>query len=97
MATINRHGLKMIGLKAASGDTKYLRGYYSGHYCELFYNRSSGRVWTTYQYSLGHNSWTEYHDRDVIACGILTTPTTMQEIADLISGKLSERQLAEAC
>ena len=34
MAKINKHSLKMRGLKAASGETKNY-GYYSGHYQDL--------------------------------------------------------------
>lgn len=88
---VNKHGHKMVGLKAASGATKGLRGYYSGEYCELFYDRSNGEVWTKYQYSLGQNTWTEYHDSDIIKICNLDEPTTMQDIADMIARKLEER------
>lgn len=81
---INKHGFVMNGLKAAAGDTKGLKGYYSGEYVELFYNRTTGEVWTRYQYSLGQNTWTEYHDRDVVKIGNISDPCTMQQIADMI-------------
>lgn len=86
---VNKNGYKMVGLKAASGNTKGLRGYYSGEYCELFYDRSNGEVWTNYKVSLGQNAWTEYHDSNVMTVGNLDEPTTMQEIADMIATKLA--------
>ena len=86
---VNKHGHKMVGIKAASGATKGLRGYYSGEYCELVYDRSNGEVWTKYQCSLGQNAWTEYHDSNVITIGHLDEPTTMQAIADMIARKLA--------
>lgn len=85
---INTHGLKMGGLKAAAGDTKNLGVYYSSEYVELFYGRSNGEVWTRYQCSLGQNTWTQYHDKDVVKICNLSSKTTMQEIADKIAEKL---------
>lgn len=81
---INTHGLKMTGLKATSGATKGLCGYYSGNYIEIFYDRATSKVWGNYQSSLGQNSWTEYDDPDVIKICNVSEPCTMQEIADLI-------------
>lgn len=85
---INTHGLKMTGLKYASGDTKGLGGYYSGEYVELFYDRPTGEVFTRYQYSIGQNTWTKCHDKDVVKICNLSSKTTMQEIADKIAAKL---------
>lgn len=89
MAKVNKYGYKMTGLRAASGDTKDLRGYYSGEYVELFYDRSTGEVWTKYHYSLGQNSWTESHDSNVLKICTISEPTTMQQIADRIAESLS--------
>ncbi len=91
MAAINKHGRKMTGLKAASGDTKGLCGYYSGAYVELFYDMSTGKVWTIFQYSLGQNTNTVYHDSDVIKICNISDPMTMQEIADEIDNYMHER------
>ncbi len=87
---VNTHNIKMTGLKAASGDTKSLRGYYSGSYVEVFFDRQTGEVWTKYQYSLGQNSWTVYHDDNVVKIGNFSAPATMQEIADAIASRLAE-------
>lgn len=83
MAKINTYGYKMHGLKAASGDTKNY-GYYSGSYVQINYDVSTGDVWADYHYSLGQNSWTEYHDSDVITVCNTSRHMTMQEIADAI-------------
>lgn len=87
---INTRGIKMIGLKAASSNTKNLQGYYSGSYVELFFDRSTGEVWTVYQYNLGHNTWTMYDDNNVVKIGNFSEPATMQEIADAIIARLEE-------
>lgn len=86
----NTHGIKMTGLKKASGDTKTLRGYNSGEYVELFFDRATGEVWTKYQYSLGQNTWTVYDDDNVVKIGNFSAPATMQEIADAIACCLAE-------
>lgn len=87
---INSHGIRMTGLKKASGNTKTLRGYHSGEYVELFFNRATGEVWTKYQYSLGQNARTVYDDANVVKVGNFFTPTTMQEIAAAIIARLNE-------
>lgn len=90
MAAINKYGHKMTGLKAASSATKELRGYYSGEYVELFYDLSTGAVWTKYQCSLGQNNWTEYDDSNIVCIGNISEPVTMQEIADMIDIRLAD-------
>lgn len=91
---INKHGLKMIGLKAASGATDDY-GYYSGQYDEIFYDRATGKIWTIYQYSLGQNSWTRYDGDDVIKICNASQHMTMQEIADAIAESVEARREAE--
>ena len=81
---IDKHGLKMTGLKAAAGATRGLRGYHSGEYVELFYDRQTGEVWTVYQCSLGQNTWTEYRNQSVIKIGNISSQCSMQYLADLI-------------
>jgi len=93
---LNTHEIKMTGIKAAAAATKGLQGYYSGVYEELFYDRRTGEVWTKSQSSLGHNAWTEYHDKQIIKICNLDKPTTMQEIADLIKRRIDEIAAIEA-
>lgn len=84
---INKYGIKMNGLKKASGCTENY-GPYSGSYVELFYDKSNGDVWGIFQHSLGQSSWTVYHDPDVIKVCTTSRHMTMQEIADCIRDRL---------
>lgn len=87
---INKHGLKMNGLKAASGWTENY-GYYSGQYVQISYDRNTGDVLADYHYSLGQNSWTRYHDPAIITVATTADHMTMQEIADAIAQAVRER------
>lgn len=81
---IDKHTLPMNGLKAASGYTKGLGGYYSGEYVQISYDTNTGDIFTDYHYNFGQNWWTVYHGPDVISCGNVSEDTSMQEIADMI-------------
>lgn len=87
--TINTHGLKIKGLRKASGATTNY-GAYSPEYIEIFYDRNSGEVWTVYQCSLGQNNWTVYDDENVIKVCNTSRHMTMQEIADAIHQRMEE-------
>lgn len=89
MKKVNKHGLTMRGLKAASGETKDY-GYYSGHYVQISYDTLTGDIMTDYHYSLGQNSWTRYHNPAIIAVAITADHMTMQDIADAIARALEE-------
>lgn len=89
MAKVDTHGIKIKGLKKASGNTENY-GYYSGKYDEVFYDRKTGEVWTVSQYSLGQNTWTVYDDPNVIKVCNASNHMTMQEIADMIYQRLCE-------
>lgn len=81
---LNTYGLRMHGLRKVAGETKSLSGPHSPEYLQLNYDRSTGDVWTDFFSSIGHNSWMEYRDENVLNCGSLSSPCTMQEIADAI-------------
>ena len=83
MERVDRHGLNIKGLRKASGDTINY-GPYSGSYSELFYNKRTGEVWVVYHYSIGMNSYTRYHDEDIIKICNTQDHMTMQDIADAI-------------
>ena len=87
---VDKHGLKMIGLKAVASDTKWAMLGRSGCYLELFYNKKTGRVWTIEQCSLGHNTWTVYEDKAVIKIGNIESRLSMQKIADTIHTAITE-------
>jgi hypothetical protein len=81
--------MKYTGIKAAAGATKNLNGYYSGEYVELFVDKSSGKVWTVFHHSIGQQTWTEYHDDNIIKCGNISSPATMAEIKEMIENAFS--------
>lgn len=85
----NTHGLKMIGLKKASGSTENY-GYYDGRYDQVFYDRATGEIWTVFHCSLGHNSWSQYDDENVIWVCDASHHMTMQQIADAIVERINE-------
>lgn len=87
MKKINKHGLTMRGLKAASGETKDY-GYCSGHYVQISYDTVTGDIMTDYHYSLGQNSWTSYHNPAIITIATTADHMTMQDIADAIARAL---------
>lgn len=81
---VDKHNLKMVGLREAAGETKGLRGYFSGEYVQISYDRDDGEILTNYHYSLGQNSWSDYHCESIITVCFASDPMTMQEIADAI-------------
>lgn len=95
MSKVNTYGLTIKGLKKTSGYTEDY-GYYSGRYVEIFYDRSTGEVWGNFQYSLGQNSWTEYHDPDIVKICNTSRHMTMQEIADEIN-RVLQQEKSYAC
>ena len=76
--------MKIKGLKKVSGESKKLSGHYSPEYLQLNYNTKTGEAWINYHYSIGHNSWTEYHEPEIITCGNITEPKTQKELAAMI-------------
>lgn len=85
---LNKHNLKIKGIKKASSETV---NWTNGGYTEVFYNKNTGEVWCVDQISLGHNSWTEYHDPDVVKITETERHLTMQEISDMIFQELNWR------
>lgn len=88
MKSVNTHGIKINGIRKTSGMTKDY-GYYSGHYVEIFYDKGTGDVWGKHQCSFGWNSWTVYHDADIIKICNTSSHMNMQDIADAILEKLN--------
>lgn len=88
MKKVNTYGLKIIGLKNASGNTEDY-SFSSGMYDEIFYNVETGEVWTVFHCSIGRNSWTEYHNPNIRRICFTDKHMTMQEIADAIHDKMT--------
>ncbi len=60
--------MKIKGIKKAVGEYKRANagGHYSPRYGVLMFDYSDGEVWTDEFYSLGHNSWKEYHSESIV-------------------------------
>ena len=82
--------LKIKGLKGIASETKNLKGYYSPEYLQLFYDKSNGETWVKRYYSVGHNHWADYADKNIINCGMIYCPLKMWEIKLMIEERLRE-------
>ncbi len=91
---INKYGMKMNGLRAASGNTINWTPR-SGGYTQISYDRATGEVLTNDHVSLGYNSWTEYHDTAIIHVCNTSKHMTMQQIADAIADRVAMQRLAD--
>lgn len=60
--------MKITGIKKAVGEYRRCNegGYYSPRYGRMMLDRATGEVWVDEFYSIGHNSWKEYHDESII-------------------------------
>lgn len=70
---------KFHGIKIAVGEMPR-RNNYDGTYLEVHYDMDEDEVYTHYHCSFGHNSWTEYHDPDVVFVGFYDEHVTMKEL-----------------
>lgn len=91
---INTHGrnINQETLANASNATKGL-GSRAGEYAEIFYDKSTGAVWSKYHWD--REEWTVYHDDDVTKVGIAVRYKTQQQIADMIARALTEDEQTE--
>lgn len=87
MTAINKHGLKMTGLKKASGDT-YNYQEWDSRYNEIFYDKSDGEIIVIFHHSIGMNEWTEFKSSSIIKIVTTKRHLKMQEIADMIGRKV---------
>lgn len=87
MAKINTHGIKMVGLRKASGDT---RNYYDSRYIQISYDRDNGDILTDLHSDWGRTWETVYHEPGVIKICTTSRHLTMQEIADRIAEAVDE-------
>ena len=77
---VDRHGLKMVGLRKIAVDSKRLE--WSGNSFQIVYDIETGECW--YKEHVG-NSYTVYDDDDIITAGYIRYPVTMQYVADMIA------------
>lgn len=79
---------KIKGIKKIASDSKQLKGFFDCGYLQVNYDKSTNKAWADYHYDIGHNTYTKYHDSNIVNCGILSDPTTMIEIVQLIKEAL---------
>ena len=91
MTKINKHGMKMEGLRAASGETCTWAGY-----TQVSYDMADGQILTNDHAGNSENSWTRYHSSSIITVLNARRHYTMQEIADIICDKVSEYRMMMA-
>lgn len=82
---LNKHGLKMVGLKKAAGATADWG--YTGFTNALYYHRKDGTVICRH---LSQNSWVEWTDPNIICVALRADRMTMQQIADSIAYTLQQ-------
>lgn len=80
--------MKIKGLKKIAGESKNLTGYYSPDYLQINFDRKTGEAWSDYFYCIGHNSRKYYHDENILFCGIISRPATMQQIREIIENSV---------
>lgn len=62
----------------------------NGYYVEVFYDIAEDAVYSHAQCSLGFNSWTEYHDPDVIKIGNFVKRVSKKRLIEIIEKRLKE-------
>ena len=77
--------MKLKGLKKVSGATKELKGFYDPFYLQVNVDLESGEVFVNEHFSIGHNSWTEYRNGNILNCGIVCNPMTMKQVSEMVS------------
>lgn len=85
---IEKYGIKMQGLKKASGETKHLN-YWNG-YTQISYDRADGKIMADYHIDV--NDWTRYRSNTIITVCNAREPMTMQDIADAVEQAIDDLQ-----
>lgn len=78
--TINKHGMKMTGLKQASENTINYR--YPDYYDHIYYNTETGKVWTVFVKD--PKTHIRYNEPEIMYVGAVKQHMTPQEIADMV-------------
>jgi len=87
---VRSKSMKISGLKKIAGDTKSLQGGYSGRYLQLNYNKKDHYAWTDEHVAFNLGSRSVYEYNDIVYCGLLRTPKTMIELAEIIERAVAE-------
>ena len=85
---LNNHGIKIKGLRDASGYTTNLGRNRTGGYFEIFYDRADGQIWAVYNITADDRR--TYPSPKIISVCTTRTHLTMQQIADKLRDRLEE-------
>lgn len=88
MAKIDKHGLKMVGLKKVSGATVNNPNGYS----QISYDMSTGELYEDWHVGSRMTSWSVYRDTAVINVANTSSHMKMQEIADAVFTAVQEHE-----
>lgn len=80
--------MKILGLKAISDDSQNLG---DNCYLQIIYDPSDGHAWSDHHCSIGKNSWSQYHGKNIVYCGTIDYPHTVAEIAEIIEWYAKEK------
>lgn len=72
--------IKLNGIKKVCTATKRLRGGYSPLYMQLNVDNGNGHIWVDEFYDYGRGTFLVYHDENIVVCGNISSPMTMDEI-----------------
>lgn len=87
MEKINTHGLTIKGLRKASGKTENY-SFFDNLSTEVFYEISSGEIWTKQQYGKDYTTYVNW--KDIIRVCRTSKHLTMQRLADLVFEAVEE-------
>lgn len=82
---VDKHGLKMKGLKHAVGFSDKMKGW---GFVQISYDLDDGEILVNWHFS--ENEWTEYRYSNVVTVSSQSEKLSMQDIADKIYYKVME-------
>lgn len=68
---------------------------HNGYYVEVLYDMEKDEVYCHTHVSLGDNSWTEYHDDNVIRIGNFRKKVTKARLKELIEEKIAWKKMVD--
>ena len=76
---------KITGIKKICGESKKLNGQMGGLFMMIYCDMETGEAWGNIY--AGHNSWTDYQNKNIWQCGGTMSPLKMKEIKEMITDR----------
>ncbi len=86
---VNKHGLKIKGLKKCAGECVNWSAS-SGCESQIFYNMKTGEIWQVTQIG---DSWTKYKDPGIVLVATTSKHATMQQLADWVKSAVEQEEI----